>query len=118
MDAKFQQLISRSQVTVAIVRTPGPEWFMLCDLSTSTLADLVAREDFVGVIGLVGLKPQAAFAVELTGAELSTILASFLRLFERALIRVESSLTGMDENLVAKFHQLPPPEHFNKGELK
>ncbi len=106
---KFETLVSQSQVALAIFRAPVPGSFMLCDISASTdpIADLVARDGFVGLIGLVGLKPRTAFAVELTSSEFSAIHASFISLFERALISAESSLTGLNEDFLKKLHILP-----------
>ena len=68
---EFQQIVLQSEVALAIFRNPVADSFALCDLSVSIapIADLVTREDFVGVIGLVGLTPRVAFAVELSDRE-------------------------------------------------
>jgi hypothetical protein len=116
---KFETLVLQSKVNLAIYRNPAEGGFTFCDPSPSSeeplanvitrenLMDLIAREGFVGLTGLVGIKLQFAFAVELTDSELSAIRASLLRLFERALIRVESSFTGVSEDLLQKLHILP-----------
>jgi hypothetical protein len=97
---KFETLVLQSKVNLAIYRNPAEGGFTFCDPSPSS-------EEPLGLTGLVGIKLQFAFAVELTDSELSAIRASLLRLFERALIRVESSFTGVSEDLLQKLHILP-----------
>lgn len=106
---EFQQIVLQSEVALAIFRNPVADSFALCDLSVSIapIADLVTREDFVGVIGLVGLTPRVAFAVELSDREYKSILHTFLDLMERAFVRVESSLSGLDENFLNRLRNLP-----------
>jgi hypothetical protein len=118
--AKFETLVLQSRLVLAIYRKPEGG-FTFCDLSPSSqrladvitrehLTDLIRRENFVGIIGgdIGRGKPKFAFAVELTNSELSVIQASLLRVFERALIRVESQLIGgLDEDFLKRLHNLP-----------
>jgi hypothetical protein len=116
--AKFESLILESDLAIAICRNLVDGGFTFRDISPTSdrpanaitreeLLDLIAREGFVGLTAFIGIEPQFAFAVELTDSELSAIRASLLRLFERALIRVESSFTGVSEDLLQKLHILP-----------
>jgi hypothetical protein len=107
---KFENLVSQSQVSLAIFRTHDGG-FTFGNLSTlsESLTDLVRAADFVGIIGgdIAGRKPKFVFAVELTVPEVSAIQAFLLRLYERAVIRAASSLTGVREDLLQKLYVLP-----------
>jgi hypothetical protein len=108
--AKFETLVSQSQVSLAIFRTHdgGFTFGNLSNLSES-LADLVRAADFVGIIGgdIAGRKPKFVFAVKLTVPEVSAIQAFLHRLYECALIQAASSLTGVREDLLQKLYALP-----------
>ena len=110
--AKFESLVSQSQLAIAIIRTPGHDGgftFLHISALPEQLTDLITNEFFIGIIGgdIAGRRPKFAFAVELTDHELSAINTSVLQLFERALVRAASSLTGVREDLLQKLYNLP-----------
>jgi hypothetical protein len=85
---KFRHLATDCPVLIAITGNPAEGRFELA-LTTEPVEELLRRADFVGLVGIKGLKTQAAFAVELDDAAVQTLSQLFARLMEGAINRVE-----------------------------
>jgi hypothetical protein len=99
---KFPQLVSGSDLTVAIFGNPAQGTFTLLDLesvSTEKAADLSRRGlDLVGLIGLQGLTPRIELAVPLDAEAIHTLADMFAQLMEAAIIRVRNSMSNAKAN--------------------
>jgi hypothetical protein len=88
MDAKFQQLASDSQVLIVVTGDAARGRFEL-KLLTGSLEDAVKRVDFIGLIGVAGITPRLALAVELDEDATRTLSQVCIRLMGSAMDRVE-----------------------------
>ncbi len=88
MDARFQQLVSDSQLLIAITGNQARDCFELA-IFTGSLKELTKRADFVGLIGLKGFVPKLALAVELDETAMQALWQVFARLMEGAVERAE-----------------------------
>ena len=85
---KFQQLATDCKVLIAITGDAAQGRFELKGL-TGSLDDLVNRADFMGLIGLKGLVPKTALAVELDEESIRTLSQACIRLMTQAVDRAE-----------------------------
>jgi hypothetical protein len=95
MDNKFQQIVLECQLIVGIRGNPAEGRFEFALVPTDGAADFTRREDFVGMIGLNGLKPRFDLAVELDDTTVTALSHAFLSVVEAAIIRVESEARDM-----------------------
>ncbi|MFZ3279093.1 MAG: hypothetical protein WA182_19520 [Candidatus Sulfotelmatobacter sp.] len=86
MSDRFTKLVADCQVVIVITGDAAQGRFELKGL-TGTLEDLVRRADFIGLIGLAGLVPKTAFAVELDEEATRALSHAFIRLMESAVER-------------------------------
>jgi hypothetical protein len=98
LDNKFTQLVSECQTVLAILGHPAHGNFELLPVSKDTVEAISSRKNFVGLIGLSGVTPRTALAVELDDRALSTLSKQFLGHIEAAIARVEESMRGADWN--------------------
>jgi hypothetical protein len=99
--AKFETLVSQSQVIVAILGEPALDSFELIHLEPVTMAkveEVSRRENFVGLCGFAGFKPRLALAVELDDAALKTLSAAFTQLVSAAMDRLDYWLKNNFKN--------------------
>jgi hypothetical protein len=99
---KFQQLASDCGVLIAITGDAAQGRFELKGL-TGPLEDLVKRADFIGLIGLNGLVPKTALAVELDDEAIRTLSQACIRLMTEEIDRAEYWLEHDFQN--------PPTNH-------
>jgi hypothetical protein len=93
-DNHFQQLVSECQTVLAILGHPSHGNSELRLVSKDTLAAIARRKDFVGLIGVAGMTPRTALAVELNDRDIAVLMKQFTRLMEAAITVVEEQYRG------------------------
>jgi hypothetical protein len=89
MADKFHHLVSECSIVFAFLGNPKQGPLELAHVTAKTAKEFIGREDFIGLIGLSGLKARVALAVELDDATISALSQSFLALVEAAITRIE-----------------------------
>lgn len=87
---KFETLLSESNLAFGILGNPALDTFELLEVTPGSLAEVTSRENFVGLVGVSGLRLRSAFAVELDPESISILVQVFTNLMERAITRVQS----------------------------
>jgi hypothetical protein len=90
---KFAQLVSQSQVAIAILGNPALDTFEFCEITPGSMA-LTRCAGFVGVVGISGFKTQTVFAVELDDVTVCALARAVVGILERAIEVVERGVQG------------------------
>lgn len=89
MKDDMQQLVSECHTVLAILGHPAHGNSEMRLGSKDTLAAIARRKDFVGLIGLAGMVPRTALAVELDERDIAVLTKQFTQLMEAAITFVE-----------------------------
>jgi hypothetical protein len=93
VDAKFQRLVSDSHTVFAILGSPTKGQTELANIEPKErAAEFARRQGFLGMVGIVGIKPRTALAVELDSATITALSQAFLSIVENAI----RSMNGAD----------------------